>query len=92
MKDGRYERQKQKMLDFKKSFSDHGPYASCLKYVIESEPEKYVVQCTDGCGGVARCGNPTLEEVKVVCSKRNQLHTKFKTNLFDTNNVWNICM
>ena len=36
-----------------------------LKYVIESEPAAYRVRCADGCGGVGKCGNPTVEQLEV---------------------------
>lgn len=36
-----------------------------LQYVVESTPEAYRVKCMDGCNGVGKCGNPTVQQVEV---------------------------
>nr|XP_006813157.1 PREDICTED: uncharacterized protein LOC102803948 [Saccoglossus kowalevskii] len=65
LKDGRYFRQKQQMLEWKNEYTK-GNLEVALKYVIESTPEAYRVTCGDECGGVARCGNPSVMQVKNV--------------------------
>ena len=52
------------MVAWKKDFTTRGVDCS-LHYILEREPEDYVVQCADGCQGVGKCGNPTLRQVKV---------------------------
>ena len=37
-----------------------------LQYVVESDPAAYRVACADGCSGVGKCGNPTVEQVEVM--------------------------
>jgi hypothetical protein len=37
-----------------------------LQYVVESTPQAYRVKCMDGCNGVGKCGNPTVEQVEVL--------------------------
>ena len=52
------------MVAWKKEYQSRG--IDCyLHYILEREPEEYVVQCEDGCQGVGRCGYPTLTQVKV---------------------------
>ncbi|XP_019626309.1 PREDICTED: uncharacterized protein LOC109471439 [Branchiostoma belcheri] len=65
LKDGRYFTQKEKMLEFRRRFSPYSLHCS-LKYVLECTPEQYMVRCADGCRGVARCGNPTVEQLNNV--------------------------
>ncbi|XP_035673180.1 crossover junction endonuclease MUS81-like [Branchiostoma floridae] len=65
LKDGRYFTQKDRMLDFRRRFSPYSLHCS-LKYIVECTPEQYMVRCGDGCRGVARCGNPTVEQVNNV--------------------------
>ncbi|XP_078667926.1 uncharacterized protein LOC144909692 [Branchiostoma floridae x Branchiostoma belcheri] len=65
LKDGRYFSQKDKMLEFRQRFSPYGLHCS-LKYILECTPEQYMVRCADGCRGVARCGNPTVEQLNNV--------------------------
>ncbi len=47
-----------------------------LKYLLEGDPRAYVVQCSDGCGGVYQCGWPTARELEV----RELEGTLFKRN------------
>ncbi|KAI8512499.1 hypothetical protein Bbelb_091380 [Branchiostoma belcheri] len=65
LKDGRYFTQKEKMLEFRQRFSPYSLHCS-LKYILECTPEQYMVRCADGCRGVARCGNPTVEQLNNV--------------------------
>ena len=64
LKEGRFWSQVKKMVAWKKDFTSRGVDCS-LHYILEREPEDYVVQCADGCQGVGKCGNPTLRQVKV---------------------------
>ena len=64
LKEGRFWSQVKKMVAWKKDFTTQGVDCS-LHYILEREPEDYVVQCADGCQGVGKCGNPTLRQVKV---------------------------
>ena len=66
--DGRYPSQKQKMIEWKKNFKDFQIEAN-LKYLVEGDPKQYVVKCTDGCGGVLKCGWPTAKKLEV--SRKN---------------------
>ena len=52
------------MLDWKQKFNSQNIDAT-LKYLIESDPKKYVVKCGCGCGGVLKCGWPTAEQLEV---------------------------
>ncbi|KAL5021381.1 hypothetical protein ScPMuIL_000536 [Solemya velum] len=64
LKDGRFWKQINKMKEWKSQFEKCGVPCG-LQYVVEGEPEKYVVRCADGCQGVGKCGNPTLTQVQV---------------------------
>ena len=81
------------MVAWRKDFLSRGIDCS-LHYILEREPEDYVVQCPDGCQGVGACGNPTLTQVKVSpgllayldkdnnnTSSKFYIICKFKTNL-----------
>ncbi|CAH1257901.1 MUS81 [Branchiostoma lanceolatum] len=68
LKDGRYFTQKDKMLEFRRRFTPYSLHCS-LKYIVECTPEQYMVRCADGCRGVARCGNPTVEQVNNVLAE-----------------------
>ncbi len=59
------------MLEWKKNFRDFDIDAN-LKYLVEGEPKQYVVKCTDGCGGVLKCGWPTAKQLEV-CDKKHLL-------------------
>ncbi|XP_013403533.1 uncharacterized protein LOC106168870 [Lingula anatina] len=56
--DGRYGKQRRDMVKWKAAFTSQGVPA-VLKYILESRPEQFVVQCADGCGGVGKCGYPS---------------------------------
>ena len=62
--DKRYGKQKERMLAWRDRFRERGVCAS-LKYLIEGDPALYVVRCNDGCGGVAKCGYPTVKQIQV---------------------------
>lgn len=64
LKEGRFWKQVTKMVEWKKSFRDYGMECP-LHYMVEGEPEQYVVRCSDGCQGVGKCGNPNITQVKV---------------------------
>ena len=64
IKDGRYGRQKEKMLTWRQKY-DVLNVGTNLTYVVEGEAAPYVVRCPDACQGVGKCGNPTVEEVQV---------------------------
>ena len=66
--DQRFDRQIARMTDWKQGFTARGVEA-CIKYLVEGQLEDYVVACADGCGGVLRCGYPTVEECKVGASR-----------------------
>ncbi|XP_070541485.1 uncharacterized protein [Ptychodera flava] len=66
LKDGRYFRQKQQMLEWKNTYPSQGVSVT-LQYIIESKPESYRVKCGDDCQGVAKCGNPSVDQVNVGC-------------------------
>ncbi|XP_033757292.1 uncharacterized protein LOC117339685 [Pecten maximus] len=63
LKEGRFWTQVTKMKGFKSEFEEKG-VACVVHYLVEGNPEKYVVQCADGCHGVGRCGHPSLQQVK----------------------------
>ncbi|XP_061189749.1 uncharacterized protein LOC133197644 [Saccostrea echinata] len=63
LKEGRFWSQVQKMVDWKKEFMTCD-FPCDLFYVIEGEPEQYVMNCKDRCHGVGMCKNPSLTQVK----------------------------
>ncbi|KAK3595842.1 hypothetical protein CHS0354_014664 [Potamilus streckersoni] len=65
LKDGRFWSRVNKMVVWKKEFLKLGVPCQ-LQYLLEGQPEQYVVRCADGCKGVGHCGNPTLIQVKVL--------------------------
>ncbi|XP_041370310.1 uncharacterized protein LOC121384131 [Gigantopelta aegis] len=52
------------MIHWKERFTKCKMEAT-IKYVVEGDPERYVVQCADACQGVGKCGNPSLDQVKL---------------------------
>ncbi|KAK3723803.1 hypothetical protein QZH41_019476 [Actinostola sp. cb2023] len=68
IKDGRFCSQKDRMIQWREEFGILCDEVS-LHYIVESTPEAYRVRCMDGCNGVAKCGNPTVEQVEVVISE-----------------------
>ena len=83
IKDGRYVNQKEKMLEWKKDFGIMSGDVS-LQYVVESDPAAYRVACADGCSGVGKCGNPTVEQVESVIS---ELEESVDFQLLKTQNI-----
>ncbi|KAL8562747.1 hypothetical protein ACOMHN_022622 [Nucella lapillus] len=65
LKDGRFWGQMDKMRAKKELFEQKGVQAT-LQYIVEGKPENFVVRCADGCQGIGRCGNPTLQQVQRV--------------------------
>lgn len=63
LKEGRFWTQVTKMKGFKSEFEEKG-VACVVHYLVEGNPENYVVRCGDGCQGVGRCGYPSLQQVK----------------------------
>ncbi|XP_021363949.1 uncharacterized protein LOC110457159 isoform X2 [Mizuhopecten yessoensis] len=63
LKEGRFWTQVTKMKAFKAEFEERG-VACIVHYLVEGNPENYVVRCGDGCQGVGRCGYPSLQQVK----------------------------
>ncbi|VDI68102.1 Hypothetical predicted protein [Mytilus galloprovincialis] len=63
LKEGRFWTQVIKMVAWKQQFAAQGIQCQ-LQYIVEGEPEQYMVKCMDGCQGVGMCGNPTVIQVK----------------------------
>ncbi|XP_048585202.1 uncharacterized protein LOC5515026 isoform X1 [Nematostella vectensis] len=63
IKDGRYTKQKDRMLAWRDKFGILSDDVS-LQYLVESTPAAYRVGCMDGCNGVGKCGNPSVEQVE----------------------------
>ncbi|XP_062571331.1 uncharacterized protein LOC134233385 [Saccostrea cucullata] len=63
LKEGRFWSQVQKMVEWKNEFMTYDLPCD-LFYVIEGEPEQYVMKCKDRCNGVGMCKNPSLTQVK----------------------------
>ncbi|XP_076104893.1 uncharacterized protein LOC143073329 isoform X3 [Mytilus galloprovincialis] len=63
LKEGRFWTQVTKMVAWKQQFTAQGIQCQ-LQYIVEGEPEQYMVKCMDGCQGVGMCGNPTVIQVK----------------------------
>ncbi|CAC5425947.1 unnamed protein product [Mytilus coruscus] len=63
LKEGRFWTQVTKMVEWKQQFTAQGLQCQ-LQYIVEGEPEQYMVKCMDGCQGVGMCGNPTVIQVK----------------------------
>ncbi|KXJ14619.1 Crossover junction endonuclease MUS81 [Exaiptasia diaphana] len=83
IKDGRFCSQKDKMKQWRKDFGMLSNEV-CLHYIVESTPEAYCVRCMDGCGGVGKCGNPTVEQLEVVIM---ELERSRDFNLIRTENL-----
>jgi hypothetical protein len=64
MMDGRFRNQIENMKRWRLQFLQEGTEGS-LKYLVEGDPDQYVVKCVCGCRGVGKCGNPNPEVVQV---------------------------
>ncbi|XP_076461826.1 uncharacterized protein LOC143294275 [Babylonia areolata] len=74
LKDGRFWGQIDKMTSVKEEFQKKG-VQTVLQYVVEGKPESFVARCADGCQGVGRCGNPSLQQVqRVLCDLKQHPH------------------
>ena len=62
--DGRYLKQKVKMIEWRDKFRVLGSDVS-LKYVVEGDASQYVVKCRDGCGSILKCGWPNVKQIEV---------------------------